>query len=295
MSEIKVISHTFFGGVYCKTMEIPEGYSVVSHKHSYDHISILSQGTVAVTVCEDTEIYTAPSVIKIQAGINHSISTIEGYGPAIWQCIHACEETDEDKVDEVLIKKQNMIKLPFSFDTQNALSELNDHPELWNEFNFRTATYATSPHREVSDIVLRYRPYGDFDVDHPEQFSNEHRSVWYDAIEKLPEIRTIIDSVMWKLPTHAELGGVLITKIPAGKQVYPHSDAGHWHSSYYNNKILVLLQSAPQQTFNFINEYHTGLSGEVFSFDNHPEHWVINNSDVDRISLILAVRDIPND
>jgi hypothetical protein len=74
--------------------------------------------------------------------------------------------------------------------------------------------------------------------------------------------------------------------------VYPHSDTGQWHPEFYNKKILILLQSAEGQSFNFENESHVGFSGEVFSFDNAPIHWVTNNSTVDRISLILAVRDI---
>ena len=87
--------------------------------------------------------------------------------------------------------------------------------------------------------------------------------------------------------------------MPARKQVYIHSDAGHWHSDYYDKKILVLLQSNQDQSFNFyskvgesfaLTESHFGEAGEVFEFDNSYYHSVINDSDEDRISLIFAVR-----
>lgn len=295
MSDIGIISHNFIGGVYAKHMTIPEGHKVVTHKHEYDHMSILSQGVVAVEVNGETEIYAAPAVIEIKAGVEHSVTPIFGYGEAVWFCIHKTDETDEAKVDNVLIKKQHMKKLPFSFDTQNALDELAENPDLWNQIDFRTKLYENSPHREVSDIILRYRDYAEFDADDAKHFSDKHESIWWDAIEKLPEVRKLIDSIMWQMPSHAELGGVLITKIPAGKQVYPHSDAGHWHPEYYRKKVLVLLQSAKDQSFNFDGESHTGISGEVFEFDNLPVHWVINESPVDRISLILAIRDGQND
>lgn len=170
-----------------------------------------------------------------------------------------------------------------------AMDQVNEHPELWNRYDMRTTMFKDSPHREVSDIWLRYRDYSEFDADNPMEFANQHTSIWYAAAHVLTDVIPIIEKV-FSIVDGDELGGCLITKIPPGKQVYRHSDAGAWHSEYYLSKYLIPLQSAPGQTFNFDEESHEAEPGDLFIFDNRPEHWVINNSDIDRVSLILAIR-----
>ena len=46
--------------------------------------------------------YSAPACIDIKSGLHHSIEALED---CVWFCIHATNETDESKVDEVLIKR----------------------------------------------------------------------------------------------------------------------------------------------------------------------------------------------
>lgn len=286
---LDVIAHHFIGGTYCKEMRIPDGFEVVSHEHAFDHMSVLTQGCVIVEADGIQNTYWSPAVIEIKAGVKHSVMPVNG--DAHWLCIHATDCTDVNQVDNVLIKQaSHMRKADFTLDVRWINQQIAKHPELWNQYDMRTKLYDNSPHREVSDIWLRYRDWKEFDPQNPQAFADKHHSVWYPAAVELPEVFTIADQVLWNMHSKAELGGVLITKIPPGKQVYPHSDAGAWHSEYYETKVLVLLQSAPGQTFNFHGESHEGVAGEVFYFDNHPEHWVVNNSDVDRISLILAVR-----
>ena len=292
MPEVSVISHHFYGGLYCKHMIIQEGCTVVSHSHKFDHMSILSNGVVMVEADGVTEIHAAPAVIEIKAGVNHSVTPAPGYGDAVWMCLHATDCLDESLIDEVLIDKvQHMKKLDFTVDVSSVMAVLEDHPELWNEYPMRTE-FAGSPHREVSDIILRYTApelLGDLDQSRP------HESVWYIAMASWASMQDIINNVLDTIG-RPKLGGVLITKIPPCGQVYPHSDAGRWHSEYYNKKILVLLQSAPGQSFNYEDgELHEGITGEVFEFDNMPVHGVTNNSSIDRISLIMAVRTLPDE
>jgi hypothetical protein len=174
-----------------------------------------------------------------------------------------------------------------------SVSTLNEqieaHPELWNQYTMRTKMYESSPHREVDDIWLRYNDHENFDTLNPEAFHNEHYSVWYDAITKLTDAKRLIENAM-VLFDGEKLGGVLITRIPPGGRVYPHNDAMGWHSNFYRGKYLLLLQSAPGQSFNFDDESHEGEAGDLFIFDNHQDHWVVNDSDTDRVSLIFAVR-----
>jgi len=96
------IEHHFSSGLYAKQMNIPAGYSAFQHQHNYDHLSILASGKVIVQTDDGQVEYTAPSCITIKKNINHAIHALED---SVWFCIHATGVTDEDQVDEVLIKK----------------------------------------------------------------------------------------------------------------------------------------------------------------------------------------------
>lgn len=95
--------HHFSSGVYAKQMMLPKGYFAISHAHNYDHLSILASGKVIVKTDDGEQVYTAPACLTIKKHLNHSITALED---AHWFCIHATEETDSDKVDEVLIMKE---------------------------------------------------------------------------------------------------------------------------------------------------------------------------------------------
>ena len=94
------IEHHFGAGVYIRKASIPANHFVVSHKHKHDHLSVLASGTVLVEVDGGSKLYTAPAVLTISAGKNH---TIRALSDATWMCIHATEETED--VDEVLIER----------------------------------------------------------------------------------------------------------------------------------------------------------------------------------------------
>lgn len=94
--------HHFSSGVYAKQMHLPKGYMAMSHAHNYDHLSILGKGKVIVRTDDYVKEYTAPACLTIEAHTHHQIEALED---AVWFCIHATEETDETKVDEVLIAK----------------------------------------------------------------------------------------------------------------------------------------------------------------------------------------------
>ena len=94
--------HHFSSGVYAKEMHLPKGYMAVSHAHLYDHLSILAKGVAVVKTDNSETTYTAPACIEIKKSLYHSITALEDVS---WFCIHATQETDPDKVDEVLIQQ----------------------------------------------------------------------------------------------------------------------------------------------------------------------------------------------
>jgi len=94
--------HHFSDGLYAKEMVIPKGYQIGQHAHKYSHLSILAKGSVKVVTDDGAQEFTAPACIDIKAGIHHVIEALED---STWFCIHATDETDVSKVDEVLIKE----------------------------------------------------------------------------------------------------------------------------------------------------------------------------------------------
>lgn len=166
-----------------------------------------------------------------------------------------------------------------------VLAELAANPKLWDAFDFRTDS-PVSPHRELSDIIVRYNARENFTGDRA-AFNEPHESVWYPCVRELPSVIPIALEVM-HLVEGERLGMVLITRIPAHKECYAHRDVG-WHARYYD-KYAVQLASAPGQAFCFEGESLSAEPGEIYSFENSQVHWVTNDSDFERMTMIICVR-----
>lgn len=177
--------------------------------------------------------------------------------------------------------------LPIKFDVAPLLAELDANPDLWGSIDLRKATPGT-PHREMTDIWVRYNdvaPYrrrGSF-----MGFNDPHVPVWYPAWARLPALRPIIAKLMAKLQGEM-LGGVLITRVPAGGKIEPHVDTG-WHVDYFQ-KFYVALKSLAGAALCVEGEEITPPVGSVHFFDNRQEHWVRNEGDGERMTLIVCIR-----
>lgn len=95
-----MILHHFSDGLYAKETHVQAGMALLKHTHDFSHLSILAKGSVAVLKGEDVEVIHAPACIEIKAGVVHGIKAVTD---CVWYCIHATDEKDESKVDEVLI------------------------------------------------------------------------------------------------------------------------------------------------------------------------------------------------
>lgn len=101
------IRHHFVGqnqakGVYAKEIHIPAAHFIVSHSHPYDHLSIVARGAVKLTVDGESRFLHAPAALTIVAGKEHAVYAITD---SVWYCIHPTDETDPEKVDEVILRK----------------------------------------------------------------------------------------------------------------------------------------------------------------------------------------------
>lgn len=95
-----MITHHFSQGLYAKQTAIPAGTAILKHTHDFSHLSILASGKVAVMKGEDVEVIEAPACIEIKAGLIHGVKAITD---CVWFCIHATDEKDASKVDNILI------------------------------------------------------------------------------------------------------------------------------------------------------------------------------------------------
>lgn len=95
------ITHHFSDGLYAKEAFVPAGTAILKHTHDFSHLSILAKGKVVVVAGDDSQIIEAPACIEIKAGVTHGISALTD---CVWFCIHATDEKDPEKVDEILIK-----------------------------------------------------------------------------------------------------------------------------------------------------------------------------------------------
>lgn len=175
---------------------------------------------------------------------------------------------------------KNIETLARGINVMPILLQLKRNPQLWGKLADRTQNH-DSPHRETSDIWVRYGG-GSY-----EESQAAHESVWLDAANFLPEAKSLARTTM-NLVQGDALGGILITRIPPGGKVHPHSDSG-WHALNYD-KFAIQLAAHQQQAFCYEDGRHVTAPGDLYWFNNQSEHWVINDSPVERITLIICIK-----
>lgn len=177
----------------------------------------------------------------------------------------------------------NFIKFPVEVNIVPLLEQMEQYPKLWDFYQERKS----GPHAQMSDIWLRYRAKEE--LNGPEDFKGMHIPVWYPTRKLLPQAEIICMDLMAYFRA-VQLGGVLITKIPPGGKILPHNDKGTWHPEFFNLKVYVPLKSNDKCLNKCENDTAVMLPGECWSFDNLKEHSVENNSDEDRITMIVCLR-----
>lgn len=178
--------------------------------------------------------------------------------------------------------KRNVLHIASGMNVLPLQMEIYRNPQLWNKYTYRTDS-DTSPHVEVSDIWVRYAP-----VEDAAKHMDMHDSVWYEASDLLPTARALAMQLM-AMVGGERLGGILITKIPPHHMVKPHTDRPGWHAEYYE-KYAIQVCGNQAQAFCFKDEEFRANAGDVYWFDNGQEHWVINESDEDRITMIVCIK-----
>jgi len=169
---------------------------------------------------------------------------------------------------------------------------LATHSHLFGQIPLRAAPKG-SPHAEMTDIWVRYNdiknynPNPDNFCTSGSDFNAEHDSVWYPSYYCLPELKPILFGMMGYLEGE-RLGGILITKLPPGGKIHPHVDGG-WHAAYYE-KFYVAVRNPEGSEFVFNDGAIKAKDGDVYWFDNSVPHWVNNETDEERIAMIVCIK-----
>lgn len=163
----------------------------------------------------------------------------------------------------------------------SALQDILKDESLWDHHTARTEN-PLSPHYGCHDIWARFAPPSEYGLP-------EFECVWYPLVESGPLhcLKSLAQGVL-KIAGGGTLMGVLITKIPSGESVKPHTDAG-WHAEV-TEKYGLSVQANEKQAFCFHDGKLVTKPGDLFWFYNRQEHWVTNDSDEDRISIIFCIR-----
>lgn len=177
-------------------------------------------------------------------------------------------------------------KIAEGIDFSGVQDQLAAHPELWNT-NTDRLTRAGSPFVGTSDIWLRYRRLDE--LTSLDRYREPHFAAFYPAWKLLPTLHHIVFGLMSQVKA-VYLGGVLITRIPAGGCVAPHHDRGSWHAEFCNTKVYAVIQ-ANDQCVNYCGDEQIVIkAGEAVTFDNLLTHSVENRGFTDRVTLICCFR-----
>jgi hypothetical protein len=175
-------------------------------------------------------------------------------------------------------------RLNLDVDVSRLRDSLITQPELFGKHSSRAC--AGSPHTQMTDVWVRYNHIDN--LSNPATFHDEHNAVWYPDSEKIPDATNIAFEIMHHVRGE-RLGGVLITKLPPGGRIEPHSDRGYWHAEFYE-KYYVPIQNDPGCVFGFIDGDIIASPGQVHWFSNYNAHWVKNDSTQDRLAMIVCIK-----
>jgi len=171
------------------------------------------------------------------------------------------------------------------YNVHPLVEQLEAHPDVWDRITLRTEGH-TTPHSQISDIWVRYNPWRNFTGDR-EAFNGPHVPEWYPCVHEIPAAWSLARKVQRHMG-YAKLGFVLITRLKPGCEVKPHTDSG-WHAETHD-KFALQIKGNKDQSFCFDEASLSAEPDDLYRFDNSKTHWVKNESDSERITMIICLR-----
>ncbi len=181
---------------------------------------------------------------------------------------------------------QNAAVLPLLL----ALHRFEKSHGIWKQDTY-LRDYPQGPFGDTESVILRFPPRSVHETEealkkHEANF-DQHENVDQPAFKLLPEARPLVFGLMAAVQGE-RLGRVIINKLKPGGRIFAHRDT-YAHAEYWDRHHIV-LQASPGVVFRAAKESVYMATGEVWWFDNSEEHEVINNSDDDRIHMVVDIR-----
>lgn len=177
---------------------------------------------------------------------------------------------------------ENFTRLGYGLDVESLKKYLKENPDLWTGNTIRQS-FPNSPHIDTETIFVRG----------PKEFTFEEYQGNIEAYNYVipQELSWNLMSILMRCQTVIdanELGYVLIVKLLAGGEVFPHCDEGKYAEHY--NRYHIVVQSSEGNIFTVNDESIEMKEGELWTFNHRAPHHVINNSAEDRIHIIFDAK-----
>jgi len=184
--------------------------------------------------------------------------------------------------------------LATGIDTMPLMASIARQPELWKEDTY-LRNFPQGPFGDTETIMLRFprqvklrseRALEKYKANRLPGY-DQHESIFYPAWNRLPEAHAHVFALM-NAVRGVRLGRVMINKIRPGGRIFRHRDTPE-HTARWRRHHLV-LRGRPGVVLSVGDEHVPMHTGSLFWFDNREEHEVVNNSDDDRISMVIDIQ-----
>ena len=156
------VTHKFGPGIYIREVFLPAGAFVIGHHHNKEHLNVMLKGRIKFFGDDDWIEMEAPQTFVSPAG--RKVAYV--YEDTIWQNIYATEETDTEKLEEMILtksmtweehKKYNDLQL-----TYDKSEDFDDYYVAIREMGFDHETVRKISLNEDDQIPF---PYGSYNVE----------------------------------------------------------------------------------------------------------------------------------
>lgn len=98
------VTHRFGPHMYMREITVPAGVTLLGHDHKTDHVSMLLEGRITLTdECGSVSELKAPMILSCKPG--RKVAFV--HEKMVWVNIHVTDETDIDKLEQLLIVKSS--------------------------------------------------------------------------------------------------------------------------------------------------------------------------------------------
>lgn len=173
-------------------------------------------------------------------------------------------------------EKFNFIKHKY-FDVQDVQNYVKTFNEQWSMNTFRQDNFY--PHKNTETIFI-------YETDLNWQLNQPYNVSLISEDKKLNNMIEPIIKTLEKIH-NGKRGQVLLIKLAAHKNIADHEDGGDY--LLYTRRHHIPIITSPKTKFYVDDEFVNMGIGECWEINNAKNHAVTNDSDIDRIHLLIDI------